>query len=158
MNFINKSQKVLSLLFVSCLFTSSALAGGGCGGGGSKPEKIAKYKTPQLVSFVNSTVDLLNSQENPNKRHLNTLLKCQKTFNSGKLTAKGMEARGLKTCKNLMSKGGYDLRTIATKVTEDQITNKETPIAANNLREKKVNKIIETDNLTKTNDTDLLLF
>ena len=157
MNFINKSQKVLSLLFVSCLFTSSALAGGGCGGG-SKPEKIAKYKTPQLVSFVNSTVDLLNSQENPNKRHLNTLLKCQKTFNSGKLTAKGMEARGLKTCKNLMSKGGYDLRKIATKVSEDQITNKETPIAANNLREKKVNKIIETDNLTKTNDTDLLLF
>ena len=158
MNFINKSQKVLSLLLVSCLFTSSALAGGGCGGGGSKPEKIAKYKTPQLVSFVNSTVDLLNSQENPNKRHLNTLLKCQKTFNSGKLTAKGMEARGLKTCKNLMSKGGYDLRTIATKVTEDQITNKETPIAANNLREKKVNKIIETDNSTKTKDTDLLLF
>jgi len=34
MNYINKSQKVLSLLFVSCLFTSSALAGGGCGGGG----------------------------------------------------------------------------------------------------------------------------
>ena len=158
MNFINKSQKVLSLIFVSCFFTSSALAGGGCGGGGSKPEKVAKYKTPQLVSFVNSTVDLLNSQENPNKRHLNTLLKCQKTFNSGKLTAKGMEARGLKTCKNLMSKGGYNLQTIATKTTKDQTINNDTPIAVNNLRKKKVNKIIETDNSTKTNHTDLLLF
>ena len=111
-----------------------------------------------MVSFVNSTVDFLNSQENPNKRHLNTLVKCQKTFNSGKLTAKGMEARGLKTCKNLMAKGGYDFQTINIKETKDPITKKETPIAVNKLNENKINKIAETNNSTNTKNSDLLLF
>ena len=108
------------LLITSGVLASSAIAGP-CGGGGTKPEKVAKYKTPQMVVFVNSTIDLLNSSESSNKRHLATLSKCQKIFSSGKKSARGIEARNLKTCKNLMTKGLYKVQNIAVKLPSDEI-------------------------------------
>ena len=158
MNLLNKTLKGVTFILLSGLFASSAIAGGGCGGGGSKAEKVAKYKTTQMVAFVNSTIDFLNSQEDPNQRHLKVLKNCQKTFNSGRPTAKGMEGKNLKICKNLMSRGGYDLKSVAVKVSEDPIPNKKEPIAIKKVSEKKINKIAESRNSTTSNESDLLLF
>ncbi len=157
MNLNNKYTKFFTFVLASGVLASSAFAGP-CGGSKNKPEKIAKYKTPQMVVFVNSTIDYLNSKEDSNKRHLKVLKNCQKTFNSGRPTAKGMEGKNLKICKNLMSRGGYDLKTVAVKVSEDPITNKKEPIAINKVSEKKINKIAETSNSTTSNESDLLLF
>ena len=113
MNLINKSTKFFTLIVASGIITSSALAGS-CGGGSSKvgssnPEKVARYKTPQMLAFVNSTIDYLNSKEGSNKRHLKVLNSCLRTFNSGKTSVKGNEARNLKSCKNFMKIDEYDL-------------------------------------------------
>ena len=160
MNSINKSIKFFTLIFASGVITSSALAGGGCGGGGgSKPEKIARYKTPQMVAFVDSTIDYLNSKEEPNKRHLKVLNSCFKTFNSGKKTAKGMEAKNLKICKNLMKMDEYDVQKIASNLSEDQIkNNNERPVALKKEIKYKTEKITKTIDTTTEKDSGLLLF
>ena len=113
MNLINKSTKFFTLIVASGIITSSALAGS-CGGGSSKggssnPEKVARYKTPQMLAFVDSTIDYLNSKEGSNKRHLKVLNSCLRTFNSGKTSVRGNEARNLKFCKNFMKIDEYDL-------------------------------------------------
>ena len=155
----NKSLRLLTLIITSGFFASSAIAGGGCGGGGSKPEKVARYKTSQMVVFVNSTIDYLNSKEDPNKRHLKALTNCQKIFNSGKTSARGMDAKNLKYCKTLMNKGGYETQEIAKNLSEEQNkNNNESPVAF------KKETIYETKQITKTidsstnNKSDLLLF
>ena len=108
MNLINKSTKLFTLVVASGIITSSALAGS-CGGSFSKPEKVARYKTPQMLAFIDSTIDYLNSKEGSNKRHLKVLNSCLRTFNSGKTSVKGYEARNLKSCKNFMKIDEYDL-------------------------------------------------
>ena len=108
MNPINKSTKLFTLVVASGIITSSALAGS-CGGGVSKTEKVARYKTPQMLAFIDSTIDYLNSKEGSNKRHLKVLNSCLRTFNSGKTSVKGNEARNLKSCKNFMKIDEYDL-------------------------------------------------
>ena len=159
MNALNKSAKLLTVIITSSFFASSAIAGGGCGGGGSKPEKVARYKTPQMVVFVNSTISHLNSIENPNERHLKVLTNCQRTFNSGKKSARGMEAKNLKSCKNLMSKGGYDVKKIASNLSEDQIKkNSERPVAFEKESNYKKEKITKTIDSSTENNSDLLLF
>ena len=109
MNLINKSTKLFTLIVASGIITSSALAGPCGGGGSSKPEKVARYKTPQMLAFVDSTIDYLNSKEGSNKRHLKVLNSCLRTFNSGKTSVRGNEARNLKSCKNFMKIDEYDL-------------------------------------------------
>ena len=160
MNPINKYTKFFTLIFASGIITSSALAGGGCGGGGgSKPEKIARYKTPQMVAFVDSTITYLNSKEEPNKRHLKVLNSCLKTFNSGKKTAKGIEAKNLKACKNLMRIDEYDMQKIAINPSEDQIkNNSERPVALKKKIKDKTVKTTKTIVSTTEKDTGLLLF
>ena len=159
MNLINKSTKLFTLIIASGVITSSALAGGGCGGGGAKAEKIARYKTPQMVAFVDSTIDYLNSKEEPNKRHLKVLNSCLKSFNSGKKSARGIEAKNLKTCKNLMKMDEYDVQKIASNLSEDQIkNNSERPVALKKEIKYKTEKITKTNDSTIKRDSGLLLF
>ena len=155
MSVVNKTSKFILMFLASGAITGNAIAGP-CGG--AKPAKVARYKTPQMVTFVNSTIDFLNSDENPNQRHLNVLQKCQRIFNSGQATAKGMDAKNLKTCKNLLTRGGYNLQKVAIKLPEDQLENREQLTAIKKVSKKKAEKIVEKDNSTSTNDSDLLLF
>ena len=166
MKFLKKTSKLFLLLITSGVLASSAIAGP-CGGGGSKPEKVAKYKTPQMVVFVNSTIDLLNSSESSNKRHLATLSKCQKIFSSGKKSARGIEARNLKTCKNLMTKGSYKVQNIAVKLPSDEIKlndqkqpnkNLKPSVAIKKNTKNKTNQFVEKDNSVSKNDSGLMLF
>ena len=159
MNLMNKSTKLFTLSIASGVITSSALAGGGCGGGGSKPEKIAQYKTPQMVAFVDSTIDYLNSKKEPNKRHLKVLNSCFKTFNSSKKSARGIEAKNLKACRNLMRIEEYDIQKITSNLSEDQINrNSERPVALKKEIKDKTEKTTKTIVSTTERDSDLLLF
>ncbi len=155
MRTVKETSKIIFMFFASGAIASNAIAGP-CGG--AKPAKVARYKTPEMVTFVNSTIDFLNSEENSNQRHLNVLQKCQRIFNSGQSTAKGMDAKNLKTCKNLLTRGGYDLQKVAIKVPEDQIKNVEQLTAIREVSKKKAEKTIKKDNSTTTNNSDLLLF
>ena len=162
-----KSSKLFILMLASGALASSAIAGP-CGGGGSKPERIAKYKTPQMVVFVDSTIDLLNSSDSPNKRHLATLSKCQKIFTSGKKSARGMEARNLKTCKSLMTQGLYKVQNIAVKLPSDEIIlNDQIQPKSNNIKKSlaikkntknKTNQYVENENSVSKKDSGLMLF
>ena len=169
MNLINISSRFFTLLLVSGVFASSAMAGGGCGGGGgSKPEKVAKYKTPKMVVFVDKTIDLLNSSESPNKGHLATLSKCQTIFSSGRKTVRGMDIRKLKSCKNFMTKGLYEVQNIAIKSPSDEIKlndqkqlkniNRNQSVVINKNTKNKNNQFVEKDPSVSKDDTGLMLF
>ena len=73
-----------------------------------------------MLAFIDSTIDYLNSKEGSNKRHLKVLKSCLRTFNSGKTSVKGYEAKNLKSCKNFMKIDEYDLQKIASTLSEDQ--------------------------------------
>ena len=164
MKLLIKTSKLFILLITSGALASSAIAGGSCK---AKPEKVAKYKTPQMVTFVNSTIKSLNSSESPNQRHLATLSKCQKIFSSGKKSARGIETRNLKTCKALMTKGLYEVQNIAVKLPSDEIKlndqkqpkkNLKPSVAAKKNTKNKTTQFIEKDNSVSNNDSDLMLF
>ena len=165
MKLLLNTSKLFFLLITSGALASSAIAGGSCK---AKAEKVAKYKTPQMVTFVNSTINLLNSSENPNQRHLSTLSKCQKIFSSGKKQAKGMEARNLKTCKNYMTKGLYEVQNIAVnqpsddlKLDEQKQPNKnfkKQTVAIKKNTKNKTNQFVDEDNSVSKNDSGLMLF
>ena len=91
---MKRSNNILKYLLIF-LFATMLLDPiyGGYGGEGSKtkPEKIKKYKTPNLVRYVNLSVFYLNSTKNINKRHLKVFTNCQRLFNSGKTKVKGQE-------------------------------------------------------------------
>lgn len=167
MKLINKTSRVFTLLIASGVFASSAIAGGGCGGGGSKPEKVAKYKTPGMVVFVDKTIDLLNSSESPDKGHLATLSKCQKIFSSGKKSVRGLDIRKLKSCKNFMTKGLYEVQNFAVKLPSDEIKfndqnqpkkNLKPSVAIKKNTKNKTNQFVEKDNSVSKNDSGLMLF
>ena len=158
MNLINKSTKLFTLIVASGIITSSSLAGP-CGGGSSKPEKVAKYKTPQMLVFVDSTIDYLNSKDGYNKRHLKVLKSCLKTFNSGKKSVKGNEAKNLKSCKNFMKIDEYDLQKIASTLSEDRLKiNSESPIALKEEIKNKTERVTKTIDSTTERESDLLLY
>ena len=158
MNLFNNPLKLFTLLITSVIFAGSALAGGGCGGSKSKSEKVAKFKTPQMIVFVNSTIDYLNNKEDSNQRHLKVLKNCQKTFDSSKNSVKGMEAKNLKTCKNLMSRGEYTVQEIARKLPKDQINNNNSiPLISKEVTENKI-KNNNSNNSNTENNSDLMLF
>ena len=95
---MKRSNNILKYLLIF-LFATILLDPiyGGYGGEGSKtkPEKIKKYKTPNLVRYVNLSVFYLNSTKNINKRHLKVFTNCQRLFNSGKTKVKGQEIKYL---------------------------------------------------------------
>ena len=158
MNLINKSTKIFTLIVASGIITSSAFAGS-FSGGSSKPEKVARYKTPQMFAFVDSTIDYLNSKEGSNQRHLKVLNSCLRTFNSGKTSVKGNEAKNLKSCKNLMKIDEYDFQKIATTLSEDQLKNNgKSPIALKKETKNKTESVTKTIDSTTERESDLLLF
>ena len=158
MNLINKSTKLFTLVVASGIITSSALAGP-CGGGSSKPEKVARYKTPQMLAFVNSTIDYLESKEGSNKRHLKVLNNCVRIFNSGKTSVKGNEAKNLKSCRNFMKVDEYDLQKIASTLSENQFkNNSESPIALKKETKNITERVTKTIDSTTERESDLLLF
>ena len=112
------STNIISILSFECLNNSSK--GGSSKVGSSNPEKVARYKTPQMLAFVDSTLNYLNSKEGSNKRHLKVLNSCLRTFNSGKTSVKGNEAKNLKSCRNFMKIDEYDLQKISSILSEDQ--------------------------------------
>ena len=91
-------------------FASSAIASEGSLG---KPVQIFRFKTPEMVKYIDSTVSLLNKEENPNKRHLKNLRTCQKIFSSGKNAVRGMEIKTLKVCRSYMNSGLYQTSTVS---------------------------------------------
>ena len=109
MELIKNISKLFLPLIASGGIAISAIASEGSLG---KPMQIFRFKTPQMVLYVNSTVSLLNSQENPNKRHLKNLKTCQKLFSSGKNLIRGMEIKTLKICKSYMTTGLYQKSSI----------------------------------------------
>ena len=108
-----KLIKIIYKLFLPLIATGglapSVMASEGSMG---KPMQLFRFKTPEMVSYVESTVSLLNSEENPNKRHLNNLLKCQKLFSGSKKLVRGMEIKTLKVCRSYMDKGLYQTSSI----------------------------------------------
>ncbi len=112
------SRLILPLITLGGLASSAIAAGEGSF---RKPMQIFRFKTPQMVLYVNSTISLLNSEENPNKRHLNNLLKCQKLFSSGKKLIRGMEIKSLKVCKQYMDLGLYQTSSVTILENELEI-------------------------------------
>ena len=98
----------MPLIATGGLASSSIASEGSLG----KPMQLFRFKTPQMVLYVDSTVSLLNNQEYPNKRHLKNLLTCQKLFSSGKNLVRGMEIKSLKVCKSYMTSGLYQTSSI----------------------------------------------
>ena len=79
-------------------------------GNGKRQEKLDKYKTPQLVYFVDTVLDYLEKNQDINPRHLTLLQKCQITLNSNKKRLIGMEVVNIKQCKNLSTTGIYNVK------------------------------------------------
>ena len=104
MKLIKKISKLFLPLIATAGFASASIASEGSLG---KPMKVYRIKNPQMVSYVNSTISLLNSQKNPNQRHLKNLLTCQEIFSSGKTSVRGLEIRILKACKSYKDAGFY---------------------------------------------------
>ena len=108
-----KLLKIISKLFLPLIASAGLVNSAEAFGSFTmKPMQIFRFKTPEMVLYVNSTVSLLNSEENPNKRHLKNLLKCQKLFSSGKKSVRGMEINTLKACKAYMNMGLYQTSSI----------------------------------------------
>ncbi len=79
-------------------------------GNGKRQEKLDKYKTPQLVYFVDTVLDYLEKNKEINPRHLTLLKKCQININSNKKRLIGMEVVNIKQCKNLSTTGIYNVK------------------------------------------------
>ena len=99
----------------------------GYGGEGTKnkAEKMSKFKTQELINYVNLTIYYLYSAENKNERHVILFKSCQKLLNSNKKTVKGKDKTNLTSCKNLMNMGTYkNQSSITTKDKTQDNTNK----------------------------------
>ena len=70
-----------------------------------------------------------------------------------------MEAKNLKTCKSLMSRGGYEVQKIAKKLSEDQNKVKNSrPVALNKNTKNETKQINKTIDSTNESKSDLMLF
>ena len=106
MIFSRKLFKLFALLVTASTFFNSVFAMGN----GKRQEKLDKYKTPQLVYFVDTVLDYLEKNKEINPRHLTLLKKCQITLNSNKKRLIGMEVVNIKQCKNLSTTGIYNVK------------------------------------------------
>ncbi len=168
MKLFKKTSNLFMLLIASVAIANSAMAGPCSKKKNSKPENIAKYKTPEMVKFVDSTINFLNSTQNPNQRHLSLFSKCQKTFASGKKKVKGIESQNLKLCNSLKDKVYFDIQNVAVKLPSDEIklndqklpniSIKKESIAIKKEAKNTTNQFIEKDNSVSKNDTGLMLF
>ena len=79
-------------------------------GNAKRQEKLSKYKTPQLVYFVDTVIKYLEKNKDLNPRHLTLLKKCQITLNSNKNRLIGIEVVNIKKCTNLSTAGIYNVK------------------------------------------------
>ena len=105
-----KFLRLFILILTASTFFNSAIA---ITGNGKRQEKLAKYKTPQLVYFVNTVVDYLEKNQDKNPRHLTLLKKCKTTLDSNKKRLIGIEVVNIKQCKNLSTSGLYNVKKVA---------------------------------------------
>ena len=105
-----KFLRLFILILTASTFFNSAIA---ITGNGKRQEKLAKYKTPQLVYFVNTVVDYLEKNQDKNPRHLTLLKKCKTTLDSNKKRLIGIEVVNIKQCKNLSTSGLYNVKQVA---------------------------------------------
>ena len=102
----NIKRYLFSLLTLISL-TNPIFAGYGGEGTKNKAEKMSKFKTQELINYVNLTIYYLYSAENKNERHVILFKSCQKLLNSNKKTVKGKDKKNLTSCTNLMNMGTY---------------------------------------------------
>ena len=105
---MNSSRKLF--LFVLFLIASTSINPSFPYGNAKRQEKLSKYKTPQLVYFVDTVVKYLEKNKDLNPRHLTVLKKCQITLNSNKNRLIGIEVVNIKKCTNLSTAGIYNVR------------------------------------------------
>ena len=115
-------NSLIILLAAGTLINTSVLGYGG-EGTKNKAEKISKFKTQELINYVNLTIYYLYSAENKNERHVILFKSCQKLLNSNKKTVKGKDKKNLTSCTNLMNMGTYkNQSSISTKdKTQDNV-------------------------------------
>ena len=101
------SRKLFLILFF--LTASTLLNPAFPYGNAKRQEKLGKYKTPQLVYFVDTVVNYLEKNKDLNPRHLTLLKKCQITLNSNKNRLIGIEVVNIKKCTNLSTAGIYNV-------------------------------------------------
>ena len=100
-------NKYLFFLVTLASLTNPIFAGYGGDGTKNKAEKISKYRTQELINYVNLSIYHLYSTENKNERHVILFKSCQKLLNSNKKTVKGKDKKNLISCTNLMNMGTY---------------------------------------------------
>ena len=100
-------NKYLAFLLTLASLTNPIFAGYGGEGTKDKAEKISKFRTQELINYVNLTIYYLYSAENKNERHVILFKSCQKLLNSNKKTVKGKDKKNLTSCTNLMNMGTY---------------------------------------------------
>ena len=100
-------KKYLVFLLTLASLTNPIFAGYGGEGTKDKAEKISKFRTQELINYVNLTIYYLYSAENRNERHVILFKSCQKLLNSNKKTVKGKDKKNLTSCTNLMNMGTY---------------------------------------------------
>ena len=157
----NMKSKVFSLIFAYGILAISTFAQHG----GQDTENVSKYKTPQMVSFIEEAINYLKSIDNPNERHLLKLSKCQSIFNTGQKLVRGGEIIALKTCGSLLRKGRYDQVLIKKDVKEGNFINQKeylnkTTSVKSTFKEKvkkETNDFIKKEP-EKSLDNDLLFF
>ena len=126
MKLININRYLVFLLTLASL-TNPIFASYGGEGTKNKTEKLSKFKTQELINYVNLTIYYLYSTDNKNERHVILFKNCQKLLNSDKKTVKGKDKKSLVSCKNLMNMGTYKSESsIKSNSSEESIkTNKE---------------------------------
>ena len=93
------------------------------------------------------------------QRHLKVLKSCLSTFNSGKTSVKGNEAKNLKSCRNFMKIDEYDFQKIASTLSEDRLKiNSESPIALKEEIKNKTERVTKTIDSTTERESNLLLY
>ena len=100
-------NKCLILLLTLASLTNPIFASYGGEGTKKKAEKMSKYRTQELINYVNLTIYYLYSAEKKNERHVILFKSCQKLLNSNKKTVKGKDKKNLTACTNLMNMGIY---------------------------------------------------
>ena len=115
------NNKYLFLLLTLLSLTNPIFAGYGGEGTKDKAEKISKFRTQELINYVNLTIYNLYSAENRNERHVILFKSCQKLLNSNKKTVKGKDKKNLTSCTNLMNMGTY--KNVSSNVNSNSIEN-----------------------------------
>ena len=137
-------MKLFVLFLTASTLFNSAIA---VTGNGKRQEKLDKYKTPQLVYFVDTVLNYLEKNQDLNPRHLTLLRKCQTTLNSNKKRLIGIEVVNIKKCKNLSTSGIYNVKYTDVNSNRINIFDNNEKIKNSSNRDDEYRFEIETNNL-----------